>query len=57
MIVKHHKGFNTVIVAIAVSVIIIALTFSSTNFDTISEPKINTFKYDISQKILSKLNR
>ena len=35
MIIKYPKGkgFNTVIVAITVSVIVIAFTFNSTNFD------------------------
>ena len=53
MIIKHHKGFNTVIVAIAVSVIVVAFTFSSTNFDTINKQKINTFIYDVKQKIMT----
>ena len=53
MIIKYHKGFNTVIVAITVSVIVIAFTFNSTNFRTINKQKFNIILYDINQKILS----
>ena len=53
MIIKYHKGFNTVIVAITVSVIVIAFTFNSTNFGTINKQKINIIVHDVNQKIMS----
>ena len=53
MIIKYHKGFNTVIVAITVSVIVIAFTFNSTNFGTINKQKFNIIIHDVNQKIMS----
>ena len=53
MIIKYHKGFNTVIVAITVSVIVIAFTFSSTNFRVIDKQKVNMIIHDVNQKIMS----
>ena len=37
MIIKHHKGFNAVILGIAVSIILVLLSFSSTNTRIIIE--------------------
>ena len=53
MIIKYHKGFNTVIVAIAVSVIVIAFTFNSTNIRTIDNQKFNITILDVKQKIMT----
>lgn len=53
MIIKHHKGLNSIFLAIVVSILVIAFTFSSTNFDTFYKPKINTIVHNVSQKILS----
>ena len=53
MIIKYHKGFNTVIVAITVSVIVIAFTFSSTNFRVIDKQKVNMIIHDVNQRIMS----
>ena len=37
MIIKHHKGFNAVILGIVVSIILVLLSFSSTNTRIILE--------------------
>ena len=53
MIIKYHKGFNTVIVAITVSVIVIAFTFNSTNFRTVDNQKFNITILDVKQKLMT----
>ena len=53
MIIKYHKGFNTVIVAIVGSVIVIAFTFNSTDFRIIDNQKFSIIILDVKQKIMT----
>jgi hypothetical protein len=53
VIIKYHKGFNTVIVAIVVSVIVIAFTFNSTDFRIIDNQKFSIIILDVKQKIMT----
>ncbi len=53
MIIKYHKGFNTLIAAITVSVLVIAFTFNYTNFRVFDKQKVNIIIHDVNQKIMS----
>ncbi|SVE34798.1 uncharacterized protein METZ01_LOCUS487652, partial [marine metagenome] len=52
VIIKYHKGFNTLIAAITVSVLVIAFTFNYTNFRVFDKQKVNIIIHDAHQKIM-----
>ena len=52
MIIKHHKGFNAVILGIVVSIILVLLSFGSTNTRIILEDireSIHTYNFGFSR--------